>query len=150
MCAVEQNESRVMPETKEELARKIMNVDEMESEEFPMSPEIIALEQKKDTHLKEVMKKSDKFSKRLVERSTVITYDNKIYTPISLRKRILWWYHTYLQHPGITRMAATLRQNLTWPNLRKDVEAAVKHYHECQIGKKVRKKYGDRPEKLAD
>jgi hypothetical protein len=31
MCAVEQNEARVMPETKEELVRNIMNVDEMES-----------------------------------------------------------------------------------------------------------------------
>jgi hypothetical protein len=31
-----------MPETKEELVRNIMNVDEMESEEFPMSPAIIA------------------------------------------------------------------------------------------------------------
>jgi hypothetical protein len=30
------------------------------------------------------------------------------------------------------------------------VEAAVKNYHECQIGKKVRKKYGDLPEKLAE
>jgi hypothetical protein len=39
-----------------------------------MSPEIIAREQKKDTHLKEVMKKSDKLSERIVERSTVITY----------------------------------------------------------------------------
>jgi hypothetical protein len=38
-----------MPETKEELVHNIMNVDEMESEEFPMSPEIIAREQKKDT-----------------------------------------------------------------------------------------------------
>jgi hypothetical protein len=28
----------------------IMNIDEMESEEFPMSTEIIAREQKKDTH----------------------------------------------------------------------------------------------------
>jgi hypothetical protein len=37
-----------------------MNVDETESEEFPISPVIIAREQKKDTHLKEVMKKSDK------------------------------------------------------------------------------------------
>jgi hypothetical protein len=90
-----------------------MNVDEMESEKFPMSPEIIAREQKKDTYLKEVMKKSDKFSERIMERSTVITYDNTIYIPISLRKRIVWWYHTYLQHPGITRMEATLRQNLT-------------------------------------
>jgi hypothetical protein len=145
MCTVEQNEAIVMPETNEELVRSIMNVDEMESEDFPMSPETIACEQKKYTHLKEVMKKSDKFSERLIERSTVITYDNKIYIPQSLRKRIVWWYHTYLQHTGITRMEATLRKNLTWSNLKKDVEAAVKNCHECQIGKKVRTKYGDLP-----
>jgi hypothetical protein len=47
-------------------------------------------------------------------------------------------------------MEATLRQNLRWPNLRKDVEAAVKNCQECQIGKKVSKKYGDLPEKLAE
>jgi hypothetical protein len=46
-------------------------------------------------------------------------------------------------------MEATLRQNLTWTNLRKDVEAEVKNCHECQIGKKVRNKYGELPEKLA-
>jgi hypothetical protein len=85
-----------------------------------------------------------------VERSTVITYENKIYILISLRNRIVWWYHTYLQRPGITRMEATLRQNITWPNLKKDVEAAVKTSHECQIGKKVKKKYGDLPYKLAE
>jgi hypothetical protein len=96
------------------------------------------------------MKKLDKLSERLVEISTVITYDNKIYITLSLRKRIVWWYTTYLQHPGIRRMEATLIQNLTWPNLRKDVEASVKNFHECQIGKKVRKKYGELPEKLAE
>jgi hypothetical protein len=37
----------------------------MESEEFSMSPDIIAREQKKDTHIKEVSKKSDKFSERI-------------------------------------------------------------------------------------
>jgi hypothetical protein len=42
MCAVEQNEEIVMPETKDELVRNIMNVDEMESECFPMSPGIIS------------------------------------------------------------------------------------------------------------
>jgi hypothetical protein len=36
-------------------------------------------------------------------------------------------------------MEATLRQNLVWPNLKNDVEEAVKKCHECQIGKKVRK-----------
>jgi hypothetical protein len=89
MCAVEQNEARVLPETKEDWVHHLINVDEMESEEFPTSPEIIAREQKKDTHLEEVMKKSDKISERIVERSTVITYDNKIYIPISLRNRIV-------------------------------------------------------------
>jgi hypothetical protein len=65
-------------------------------------------------------------------------------------ERIVWWYHTYLQHPGITRMEETLRQNLTGPNIRKDVEVAVKNCHECQKGKKVRKKYGELPDKLAE
>jgi hypothetical protein len=80
----------------------------------------------------------------------VIIYDNTIYIPISLRKRIVWWYHTYLKYPAITRMGATLIQNLTWPNLKNDVEAAVKNCHECQIGTEVRKKYGDLPEKLGE
>jgi hypothetical protein len=47
-------------------------------------------------------------------------------------------------------MEATLRQNLTSPNLKKDAEAAVKKCHECQIGKKVRKKYGDLPAKVSE
>jgi hypothetical protein len=47
-------------------------------------------------------------------------------------------------------MEATLRQNLTWPNIRQDVEAAVKNCHECQTGKKIRNKYGELLEKLAE
>jgi hypothetical protein len=57
MCAVEQDETIVMPETKEELVMNIINYDEMESEEFTMSPGIIAREQKKDLQFKEMMKK---------------------------------------------------------------------------------------------
>jgi hypothetical protein len=127
-----------------------MNVDEMESEEFPMSPAIIARRKQKYSQLKELSKRSDTFLERTIERYTVITYEKKIYIPQSLRKRIVWWYHTYLQHPGVTRMEANLRQNLTWPTIRKDLEAAVKNCHECQIGKKVRNKYGELPEKLAE
>jgi hypothetical protein len=44
ICAVEQDEAICMPETKEELVMNIMNFEEMESEEFPMSPDIIAPE----------------------------------------------------------------------------------------------------------
>jgi hypothetical protein len=150
MCAVEQNDAIVTPETKRELVMNIMNFDEMESEEFPMSPAIISREQQKDSQLEELIKRSDKFSERTIERSTVITYEEKIYIPHYLKKRVVWWYHTYLHHPGITHMEASLRQNLTWPNIRKDVEAAFKNCHECQIGKKVRKKCVELPEKLSE
>jgi hypothetical protein len=37
MCAVEQNEVRVLPETKQDLVNHIINVDEMESEEYVSS-----------------------------------------------------------------------------------------------------------------
>jgi hypothetical protein len=47
-------------------------------------------------------------------------------------------------------MEATPRQNLTLPNLKKDVEAAVKNCHECQIGKKVRKKNVELPQQLEE
>jgi hypothetical protein len=106
MCAAETDETIGMPETKEELVMNIMNFDEMESEEFRMSPAIIAREQQKDSQLKELIKRLEKFSERTIDRSTVITYEKKM-------KRIVWWYHTYLQHPGIMRMEATLKQNLT-------------------------------------
>jgi hypothetical protein len=36
MCAEEQDEARMLPETKDDLVHHIMNVDEMDSEEFPM------------------------------------------------------------------------------------------------------------------
>jgi hypothetical protein len=52
MCAVEKDEAIFMPETKEELVMNITNFDEMESEEFPLSSEIIAREQQKDSQLK--------------------------------------------------------------------------------------------------
>jgi hypothetical protein len=52
MCAVEQDEAILLLETKHDLVHHVINVDEMESEEFPLSSEIIAREQKKDTHLK--------------------------------------------------------------------------------------------------
>jgi hypothetical protein len=47
-------------------------------------------------------------------------------------------------------MEATLRQNLSWPNLKKVDEESVNNCHERQVGKKVRKKYGDLPEKLVE
>jgi hypothetical protein len=46
-----------MPETREEFVMNIMIFYEMESEEIPMSPDIIFREQNKYSHFKEVTKK---------------------------------------------------------------------------------------------
>jgi hypothetical protein len=41
------------------------------------------------------------------------------------------------------------KPNLAEHHIIKDVEAAVKNCHECQIGKNIRNKYGELLEKLA-
>ena len=55
------------------------------------------------------------------------------------------WYHTYLRHPGELRTEETLRRTLVWPDMRKDVRAHCRSCRECQLAKKVRKKYGLMP-----
>jgi hypothetical protein len=37
-------------------------------------------------------------------------------------KRVLFWYHEYLLHPGQTRIEKTIRNTMTWPGLTQDVE----------------------------
>ena len=124
---------------------------EAEEEIFPLSPILIAKEQQQDKKLKESVQKSkSEYSTRIVEDVEVITYKDKIVIPNSLKKRILWWYHEYLIHPGETRMEATLRQTLTWPNLTDDVRKYVRTCKKCQLCKKQRKKYGKLPPKEAE
>jgi Integrase zinc binding domain len=68
--------------------------------------------------------------------------NNKIYIPKTLKKPILSWYHSALQHPGIQRTERTIRSHLVWPELSKDVEKHIKSCHQCQRCKNPRKKYG--------
>ena len=35
----------------------------------------------------------------------IIYYDRKLYMPQSMRRRVLDWYHFYLNHPGGSRLA---------------------------------------------
>ena len=106
------------------------NIDQMaetfamsDDEVFPLSPALIYKEQRKDKEIKESFEKDrQKYGVHTVEDVKLITVNDKILVPKVLRQRIVAWYHEYLVHPGQTRMEATLKQTLTWPNLRKDVE----------------------------
>jgi hypothetical protein len=51
----------------------------------------------------------------------------------------------------MTRLEPTLRETMTWPNMRKDIESHVRKCTQCQKYKKVRpSKYGKLPEKQAE
>jgi hypothetical protein len=90
-----------------------------------------------------------KYRTRKLEGADVITHHKLIVIPKSLQKRIVALYHHYLAHPGMTRLEATLRETMTWPNMRKDVESHVRTCPQCQKYKIVRPKYGKLPEKHA-
>jgi transposase InsO family protein len=123
----------------------------MEEEKFPMSPALIQKEQQIDQELqKDIQNNVDKYRKRKIEGVEVITLKKLICIPKTLQKRIVAWYHHYLAHPGMTRLEATLRETMTWPNMRKDIQKHVQTCPQCQKYKKVRPKYGQLPEKTAE
>lgn len=129
-----------------------MNTDEAVAEEFPMNPKLIRREQQTDEELKKKMAddQNQRFAMKPVEGVELVHMNGKIYVPLSLRERIISWYHQFLVHPGRTRMEATIRQNFTWPGLTPQVDNYCKTCHECQLFKKQRKKYGHLPPKQAE
>jgi hypothetical protein len=126
---------------------------EIEQEGFPMLPATIAKEQKCDERLQSKMKEekhAEQYSTDEVEGETLIHFKKKIYLPASLVPRVMEWYHTYLAHPGMTRMEETIKVNFYWPGMGQDIRAYVKSCHQCQMAKKQKKKYGKLPAKEAE
>jgi hypothetical protein len=123
---------------------ELFSLADKEFEAFPMRPALIAREQQKDkTLMKNVGLQEKAYGTRILEGATLHTYEGKIYIPQSLRERIVAWYHVYLQHPGMTRLEAHLRQHYYWPRLRETVQAYTKTCKPCQLGKKTgQKNYG--------
>ena len=119
-------------------------------ETFPMAPTEIRLHQQKDQKVLKYLKENKDFNLKRVEGKELITYKGKIYIPTSLRTRILHWYHTYLVHPGSTRMLQTIQTTMHWHGIRQQVEDYVKTCPVCQLTKKQRKKYGHLPAKKAE
>jgi hypothetical protein len=153
MCMLTRDESYIVPETSDSVAMAICFASrkDIELETFPMNPQLIEREQQKDKQIQHSKQKSPThYGEMKVERATLITHDGKIVLPKSLTERVIDWYHTYLVHPGETRMEATLRQLFTWPGLRNDVHQHVKTCHICQLNKKVRRNYGKLPPKEAE
>ena len=55
----------------------------------------------------------------------LITCEDKIGIPSIIQSYILYWCHTYLLHPGMDRMEATILQNVYWTGIRNSVQKEV-------------------------
>ena len=52
-----------------------------------------------------------------VEGINLVHYCNIIYVPKTLHKRVLKWYHCYLQHPSGDRLSQKLTTVCRWPGI---------------------------------
>jgi RNase H-like domain found in reverse transcriptase/Integrase zinc binding domain len=127
-----------------QIAELYENTDDksLQDLDYPLSTQIIAEHQRKDQTLIQHQHHHSEYFSKTVDGHDVILFNNKIYIPKALRKPILSWYHTALQHPGIQRTERTMRSHLVWPGLSSDVEKHIRSCHQCQRCKNPRKKYG--------
>lgn len=134
--------------------------DDDEDEIYPVTVSEIASEQRSDDKLKKLFSKPDKKNFEhvlplVLEGETVLCYRKRekdpprMLIPKSLRRKIIAWYHHYLQHPGSDRLEETLASTMYWHGMRSEIRKFTKYCDRCQLGKKRKRKYGHLPPKIA-
>jgi hypothetical protein len=58
------------------------------------------------------------------------------------------WYHHYLQHPGHTHLAETIKAAIYWKGIRNTILSITKSCKTCKVNKKCTQKYGHLPSKI--
>ena len=86
MTMMIRDESIETPESSEEIARYCYCQDMMETEEFPLSPKVIAREQEGDRNLRHARRQNPNIGVRTVEGERLLTLGNKIMIPNSLER----------------------------------------------------------------
>jgi hypothetical protein len=92
---------------------------DMDTELFPMSPELITKEQKGNQHIQKIIKTGNRplVKEQTIEGVLLLTLENRIIIPEVLQQRIVAWYLLYLKHPGQTRMENTHKSVYWWKNM---------------------------------
>jgi hypothetical protein len=99
----------------------------MSDEFFPLAFKTIATAQQQDTRLQNKLLTNASYEQRIICQNNIIYHENKMVIPQSLQHHILDWYHTFLLHPGTTRMFETVHQHFTWSKLFDDITTLVQH-----------------------
>jgi len=117
--------------------------------EFPLNLDNLASKQLTDDYLQLALeKKCPEYTVSLREGRQLYVHStsNTIYVPFSLRPALLQWYHTSLQHPGIKRMQATVKESFYWPSIDAAIDKVIRTCDICQKCKITAvKKYGKIP-----
>jgi len=119
-------------------------------DEVPLNLSLIAEQQLEDETLLSALASNKQPSYKKIVRENVELYahaqQETIYVPTSLRASLLQWYHLTLQHPGVKRMQATIREHFYWPGIDAAVESLVRTCDTCQKCKLTAvKRYGKIP-----
>jgi hypothetical protein len=115
-----------------------------------ISPKVIAHYQQRDKEMLAKVRSNSNYSKVKLEDESLISHKGKILVPAALQDRLIDQYHRLLNHPGMTRMEATIRHVFDFRGLREKVERCCRTCHICQMTKKQKKKYGHLPPKDAE
>ncbi len=122
-----------------------------EEEIFPLTTPEIAEAQKVHIKLKHCFRHNTVVDKglevRLVDDTYVVCKDGKMIISKPLQRRAVFWYHHYLQHPGHTQLAETMKATLYWEGMRTTIRSLTKSCRTCQVNKKEKLKYGYLPPK---
>jgi hypothetical protein len=85
--------------------------DNDQDEVFPLTFEVISESQQNDQQLLRAAQSNQDYSTKLLLRSRVIHYKNKIVIPQTLQNRVIEWYHTTLLHPGVNQTIKSTNQH---------------------------------------
>ena len=122
-----------------------------DDEAFPLNLSLV-----RRTQQKELNKRNNKLQKLIDDKKSgyiiitlegveLVTFEGKIYVPISLRQRTMEWYHHYMNHPGGERLYKTLNKVCYWKGMATQCNNLCKKCSVCQQFKSRKRKYGQLP-----
>ena len=92
----------------EKVQMSYVTEEDILEEVFPTSPKELFAHQQKDNSLLNKLKDNPLYHTIKVEGKHLVHYKEKIVVPATLKERVMYWFHTYLVHPGSTRMLKTI------------------------------------------
>ena len=118
---------------------------------YSLTAQEVADAQRVDATLKHCFKRNHVFDNgtniRVADKTSVVCKNVRIVIPKPLQRRVVLWFHHYLQHPGHKCLEETMQATMYWKGMRTTIRSITKACKTCQVNKKRKLKYGHLPPK---